>query len=160
MKFSDFFDVGILQEPFPSLPVPDLPENAMQRKEHIIALASTCYDNGDMLWQDDWFMLADEHLEPLFNYYIQTDVDMPAAMFFFPSIVESSCNFGKYPMWRDAWYPQDDWEYFRRLAFHFVFSYAEENGFGNEMREQFPCMWSETERELVHAVLNKQKVRK
>lgn len=155
MKFSDFFDSELLYSPFPSIPDSSLPRTEEQRKEHVLAIAQTCYDNGDMLWQDDWFDLADNHLVPLFNYYIQTDADMPSAMFFFPMIVDISCNFGTYPLWRDHWHQQDDYYYFCHLIFHFVFTYAEEFGFGDETREKFSHMWNNREQELVEALINK-----
>lgn len=156
MNNNDFTDFINIKTP---LPIPDAALQAQtkeQRKEHVMALAQTCYDHQDMLWQDDWFELADTHLTPLLHYYIQSGDPAPKAMFFLPFMLDLSCNWGAYPMWRDTWAGDQDgyWE-FMNHAFHFCFAYAKEMDFFNEICDRFPSMNTPTRNEIVDLLLEK-----
>lgn len=100
-------------------------------KEHLIAIGAAAYDHVDMLWQEEYFELWDDHLTPLFDEWgngesLSAEVRKP----YLASKKLCMCN-------ADTWF-QEDWYEFCDEVFALLLAVANEEGWTGELPGMFP----------------------
>lgn len=104
-----------------------MPEN----KEHLLAVAQAAYDHVDMLWQEEYFELWDNHLTPLFaSLGTGEALGDDARGHYFK--VRGLCYRNA-----DAW-NQEDWYEMCDETFALVLDVALQEGWAKELPTMFP----------------------
>lgn len=112
----------------------------IEDRAHLEAIARVCYDHVDMLWQDDYFEMWDNHLTPLFESLGDDGEGLPIeeAKRLYQHMSELVYKNA------DSWF-QEDWYEFCGDVFDLLLLLCQRDGTVRALLEQFPYVYSVAE---------------
>lgn len=109
----------------------------IEDRAHLEAIAYVCDEHVDMLWQDDYFDMWDNHLAPLFKSLGDDGDGLPTAEMqgYYKTMNELAFKNA------DAW-NQEDWYLFCDAVFDLMLAIYRRGGQMQELLEKFPYAYS------------------
>lgn len=105
-------------------------------KEHFIAIGQAVYENMDMIWQEEYFELFDNHIMPLVKDIGEEGDGLPtqASIDLYKHMYQLLLNND------DCWF-QEDWFEFQDDVFDLLLELANSEGWTSELAQKFPLVY-------------------